>query len=96
MSAANILTMLAMTLVTYATRMAGMLVGRRLPTTGRMKQALDALPAAVLTALIAPAVMTGPAAMTAAVATVVAATRLPLIAAMAVGMATAAITRLVV
>ena len=66
MSADNLLAILAMALATYATRIGGMLLGGYLPKTGRVRQALDALPAAVLTAVIAPAVIAGSAEMIAA------------------------------
>ena len=87
------LAILAMAIATYATRLGGMLVGTHLPRTGRLKQAFDALPAAVLTALIAPAVTAGTAEMAAGAATVLAAARLPMIAAMSVGITCVALLR---
>ena len=85
MSPDTLLAIGAMAAVTYATRVGGMLVGARLPRTGRVKQALDAVPAAVLTALIAPAVTAGVPELVAGGLTALAATRLPMLAAIAVG-----------
>jgi uncharacterized membrane protein len=93
MSADNVLAIAAMAAATYATRIGGVLIGDRLPRSGRIKQALDALPAAVLTAVITPAATAGRAEMIAAVATILAATRVPMLAALLVGMGTAALLR---
>jgi uncharacterized membrane protein len=93
MNVDDVLAIVAMAVATYATRIGGMLLGARLPRTGRVKQALDALPAAVLTAVIVPAVTAGRAEMIAGAATVLAATRLPMLAAIAIGMACAAVLR---
>jgi len=79
---------IAMALVTYATRIAGIFIGHRLVLTGRAKAAFDAIPPAVLVAVIAPvALATGPAESLAALITGVAATRLPLLATIAIGVA---------
>jgi uncharacterized membrane protein len=93
MSADNLLAILAMAVATYATRIGGMLLGGHLPKTGRVRQALDALPPAVLTAVIAPSVIAGSAETIAAGATILAALRLPLIVAVLVGMGSVAILR---
>jgi uncharacterized membrane protein len=93
MNPETVVVILAMAVATYATRIAGMLVGARLPRTGRVKQAFDAVPAAVLTALIAPAVTAGTAEMVAGAVTVLAATRLPMLAAIGVGIACVALLR---
>jgi uncharacterized membrane protein len=95
MSADNVTAILAMALATYATRIAGIVIGERLPRSGRVKQALDALPAAVLTAVVAPAVAAGKAEMIAGAICLVAAMRLPILGVLAVGMASAALLRLV-
>jgi uncharacterized membrane protein len=95
MNADNLLAIVAMAVATYATRLGGMLLGGYLPKTGRVRQALDALPAAVLTAVIAPAVIAGRAEMIAAAATLLAALRLPLVVAVLVGVASVAILRAV-
>jgi uncharacterized membrane protein len=93
MSADTVIAILAMAVATYATRIGGILLGGYLPKTGRVRRALDALPAAVLTAVIAPAVIAGPAEMMAAALTLVAALRLPMIVAVLVGMGSVAILR---
>ncbi len=87
---------LAMALVTYATRIAGLFVADRLVLTGRAKAAFDAIPPAVLVAVIAPtALTTGWAETIAAAITMLAATRLPLLATIAAGVAAVVALRLV-
>jgi uncharacterized membrane protein len=82
----TVLAILAMAAVTYVTRIAGLLVADRLVLTGRAKAAFDAIPPAVLVAVIAPtALTTGWAEALAAAITAVAAFRLPLLATVAVG-----------
>ena len=85
---------IAMALVTYMTRIAGIFIGHRLELTGRAKAAFDAIPPAVLVAVIAPvALATGPAESLAALATAVAATRLPLLATIVIGVASVVVLR---
>jgi branched chain amino acid efflux pump len=85
---AILLTILAMALVTYGTRIAGLLLANRLALRGRAKAAFDAIPPAVLIAVIAPtALATGWRETAAAAITMVAALRLPLLATIAVGVA---------
>ena len=80
---------LAMAVVTYATRVAGFFVAGRLALRGRAKAAFDAIPPAVLVAVIAPtALTTGWPETAAALATILVATRLPLLATVAVGVMT--------
>ncbi|BBE74519.1 AzlD family protein [Oharaeibacter diazotrophicus] len=86
----NLLAILAMGLATYATRVAGLFLAGRLPRTGRVRIALDALPPAVLTAVIAPALVEGPAEAVAGAVTALLAFRLPLIATVAIGVAVVA------
>ena len=93
MSADSLLAIVAMAFASYATRISGMLLGGYLPKTGRVRQALDALPPAVLTAVIAPALIAGPAEMAAAALTLLAALRLPMVVAVLVGMASVATLR---
>jgi uncharacterized membrane protein len=93
MSADNVLAILAMAVATYATRIGGLVLGGYLPRTGRVRQALDALPAAVLTAVIAPALVTGSAEAIAAGLTLLAALRLPLVVAVMAGVGSVAILR---
>jgi uncharacterized membrane protein len=77
---------LAMSVVTYATRLAGLLLVKHLVLSPRASAAFEAIPAAVLIAVIAPMlVATGKAETAAAVLTILAATRLPLVAVVAVG-----------
>lgn len=77
---------LTMALATYATRFLGFWLVRHRSVGGRLAGALEAVPGAVLTALIAPmAFATGPAESLAALLTVLIAWRLPLIAAVAGG-----------
>jgi uncharacterized membrane protein len=91
---ATLAAILAMAVVTYGTRIAGIFVADRLSLTGRAKAAFDAIPPAVLVAVIAPmALTTGwPETMAAAI-TVVAATRLPLLGTIAVGVAAVVLLR---
>ena len=85
---------LAMAVVTYITRIAGPFVADRLVLTGRAKAAFDAIPPAVLVAVIAPtALTTGWAEAIAAAITAVAAFRLPLLATIAVGVASVVLLR---
>jgi uncharacterized membrane protein len=91
----DLLAIVAMGGATYATRAAGLFLAARLPKGGRTRAALDALPPAVLTAVIAPAVVAGPAEAIAAAVTVLAAFRLPLVVTVAVGVAAAALARAV-
>lgn len=93
MSSDTLIAILAMTLATYATRLSGLVVGRYLPREGRIKQALDALPPAVLTAVIAPAVVSGPAEMIAGAITLLAALRFSLFPSMFIGVITIVICR---
>ena len=85
---------IAMAVVTYATRVAGLYVADRLVLTGRAKAAFDAIPPAVLVAVIAPsALTTGWAEAIAAAITAVAAFRLPLLATVAIGVASVVLLR---
>src|SRR5262245_26306233 len=69
-----------MAIATYATRVSGLCLVRFMKVEGRTKAALDAVPPAILMAVIAPvAFATGPAETAAAVVTAIAALRLPLI-----------------
>lgn len=79
----------AMALATYATRLGGLYLMRAVSVRGRLKAALDALPPAILMAVIAPTVFaTGPAESLAAAVTAAAAMlRLPLAATLLIGVA---------
>lgn len=86
---------LVMAVVTYATRIAGIALAGRLVLTGRAKAAFDAIPAAVLVAVIAPtAIGTGLPETGATLVTAAAATRLPLLATILVGVGTVVLLRM--
>ena len=89
----DLLAIVLMGLATYGTRVAGLFLASRLPGGGRMRAALEALPPAVLTAVVAPAVMAGPAEALAAAVTALAALRLPLLAAVVLGVVTVTMLR---
>ncbi len=90
----TVLAILAMAAVTYMTRIAGLSVADRLVLTGRAKAAFDAIPPAVLVAVIAPtALTTGWAEAIAAAITAVAAFRLPLLGTVAVGVVAVVVLR---
>jgi uncharacterized membrane protein len=87
--ATTFIAILAMAIVTYLTRIAGIFVADRLRLKGRVKAAFDAIPPAVLVAVIAPTMLaTGWPETLAALVTAFAATRLPLLATIAVGVIT--------
>ncbi|AMJ60624.1 AzlD family protein [Bosea sp. PAMC 26642] len=82
----NLLAILGMAIATYATRVAGLALAGRFDLSPRAQAAFDAIPPAVLIAVIAPsALATGWAETGAAVATGLAATRLPFLAVVVVG-----------
>jgi uncharacterized membrane protein len=83
---ATLVAILAMAVITYLTRIAGLFVAGRLALRGRAKAGFDAIPPAVLVAVIAPmALATGWRETLAALFTAIAATRLPLLATIATG-----------
>ena len=76
----TLLTILGMGAVTYATRVSGYALLRLIPVQGRLKAGLEAVPVAILTAIIAPAVLAaGPADALAALLTVLLALRFPML-----------------
>lgn len=82
----NLIAILGMAIVTYATRIAGLALAGRLDLSPRAQAAFDAIPPAVLIAVIAPsALATGWAETAAAAIAALAATRLPLLGVVAVG-----------
>jgi uncharacterized membrane protein len=94
MDTTTLLAILAMAVVTYFTRIAGLLVADRLALTGRAKAAFDAIPPAVLVAVIAPtALTTGWAEALAAAITAFVAFRLPLLATVIVGVVSVVVLR---
>lgn len=94
---ANVLAICAMAIATYGTRVAGLYVMRFVAVKGRMRAALDALPPAILMAVIAPTIFTtGPAETIAAAITLgLALLRAPLVVTMAAGVASVVVLRLV-
>jgi uncharacterized membrane protein len=93
---ATLVAILAMAVITYGTRIAGIALAGRLALRGRAKAAFDAIPAAVLVAVIAPtALATGPAETMAALVTGIVATRLPLLATIVIGVVCVVALRLV-
>lgn len=97
MSLNALLAILGMGVATYLTRLSGFYLLRGLNVTGRGKAALDALPPAVLMAVIAPVILTtGWAESIAAAITALAAFfRLPLTVTIIVGIASVALLRAV-
>jgi uncharacterized membrane protein len=91
---ATLVAILGMAAVTFACRISGLLLGPRFRPTGRLRAAFDAIPPAVLTAVIAPTVLvTGPAESLAAAVTIVAAYRLPMLATIVTGVVAVVILR---
>ncbi|NRQ14139.1 AzlD family protein [Ensifer sesbaniae] len=89
-----LLAILAMAVATIATRIGGLILIRYVTIGENQKRALEAIPPAVLMAVIAPtALVTGPSETIAAAATAVAATRLPLLASVAIGVISVALLR---
>jgi uncharacterized membrane protein len=87
-------TWFGMMVVTYASRAGGFWFVRRFPIGGRFKAGLEAVPLAVLTALIAPTVLaTGPAESLAALITLLLAWRLPVLVAVLGGVAAVVLLR---
>ncbi len=85
---ATLLAILLMALATFLTRVAGFVLVGRFRLAGRAKAAFDAIPPAILTAVIAPSVLTGgPAEVIAGVVTILAAFCLPLLGTVLVGVA---------
>ena len=91
------LAILGMGLATYATRAAGYVLLSGTHISGRFKTALEAVPPAILTAVIAPAVfLQGPAEMICGAITLLAAVlKLPLLVTIAIGVGTVAVLRTV-
>lgn len=88
LDAQTLLAILAMAAVTYATRIAGFLAPQRPHLSPRWQAAFEAIPAAVLVALVAPTILaTGWRETAASLVAILAATRLPLIGVVAIGVA---------
>jgi len=94
---ANLTAIAAMAVVTYATRIGGLWLLRFVKVTPRVQASLDALPVAVLTAVIAPSLVKGGTPdLIAAALTLLAATRLPLLAVVGIGVGSAVLLRHVI
>ena len=95
LDATTLLPILGMAVATYGCRLTGLLLGGRLALSGRSKAALDAIPPAVLTAVIAPTLLaTGWPETLAGAVTILAALRLPLIGVIATGVAAVVVLRM--
>jgi uncharacterized membrane protein len=92
----TLLTIAGMALATYATRAGGFALMGFMNVKGRVKAALDAMPPAILMAVIAPTIFaTGVAETLAAVITAIAAmARLPLIAVVVIGVVSVVLLRM--
>jgi uncharacterized membrane protein len=91
---ATLATWIGMMAVTYASRAGGYWLIRRFAVGGRLKAGLEAVPLAVLTALIAPTVLvTGPAETLAALVTLLLAWGLPVLAAILGGVVAVVLLR---
>lgn len=95
MSTSALLAIIGMGIATYLTRLSGFYLLRGFDVTGRSKAALDALPPAVLMAVIAPVILTtGWAESIAAAITAVAAfLRLPLTVSIVIGIVSVVVLR---
>ena len=94
---ATILAILGMALATYATRASGLYLMRGVTVKGRLKAALDALPPAILMAVIAPTILTTGLAETiaAAITAVSAFMRAPLVVTILIGVVSVVLLRMV-
>jgi uncharacterized membrane protein len=91
-----LVTWLGMLAVTYATRIGGYWFVRRFALSGRVKAGLEAVPMAVLTAIIAPTVLaTGPAETIGALVTLLLAWRQPVLVAVIGGVVAVVLLRMV-
>lgn len=95
---ATLLAILGMAIATYATRVSGFYLLNGLNVTGRLKAGLDALPPAILMAVIAPTILaTGPAETIAAAITAIAAyLKVPLALTIIIGVVSVVLLRMVI
>lgn len=94
----TLLAIAGIALATYATRIGGFVFIRFVTVKGRAKVALDAMPPAILMAVIAPTILTTGIAETfaAAITAVAAMFRLPLIAVAIIGVVSVVVLRFVI
>ena len=91
---ATLVAILGMAAITFGCRISGLMLGHRFRPTGRMRAAFDAIPPAVLTAVIAPTVLvTGWPETLAGLVAIVAALRLPMLATIVAGVVAVVILR---
>lgn len=91
---ATLLAILGMAAVTFGCRISGLALGGRFRPRGRVRAAFDAIPPAVLTAVIAPTVLvTGWPETLAALVTIAAALRLPMLATIVLGVGAVVLLR---
>ncbi|WP_457662021.1 AzlD family protein [Sinorhizobium medicae] len=91
----TLLAIVTMAAATILTRLGGLVLIQFVTIGPKQKRALEAIPPAVLMAVIAPtALVTGPAETLAALATALVAMRLPLLAAVATGVMVVALARM--
>ncbi|SDR35979.1 AzlD domain-containing protein [Pseudovibrio sp. Tun.PSC04-5.I4] len=87
-------TIITMAAGTYLTRIAGLILTKFVVFSGRTEAALQAVPPAILMSVVAPmAFATGIPETTATAATAIAALRLPMLAAMAIGVVCVVVLR---
>ena len=96
----DVITLLAifgMALATYATRVSGLYLMRGVTVRGRLKTALDAMPPAILMAVIAPTILTTGVAESIAAAITVAAAfmRMPFVVTILIGVVSIVLLRMV-
>jgi uncharacterized membrane protein len=90
----TLLAIIGMAVATYATRVSGLFLIRGVRIEGRLKAALDALPPAILMAVIAPTITSGwREALAAAITAAAAFARLPLLPVIVIGVAAIALLR---
>jgi uncharacterized membrane protein len=91
------LAIIGMALATYATRVSGLYLMRGVTVKGRLKTALDAMPPAILMAVIAPTILTTGIAETiaAAITATAAFMRLPFIVTILIGVISVVLLRMV-
>lgn len=94
MNPTHVAAILALAAVTYGCRISGLVVADRWRPRGRARAAFEAIPVAVLTAVIAPTLLvTGPAESLAGLAAIVAARRLSMLPTILIGVAAVIILR---
>lgn len=92
--AATLVAILGMAAITFACRISGLALGPRFRPRGRLRAAFDAIPPAVLTAVIAPTLfVTGWPETLAGIVAILAATRLPMLATIVAGVVAVTLLR---